>query len=194
MDIGFRFMSAFAPPIMIPLIFGLLFRRFHSRGVIAGVIAGALTGSLLVISNLILTQVYAEAIKTNAAVDFWLRSAWNSVATVANILATIAGLWFGSRKPAPDEEQARALEFFSELEKPFQSEEKNGKNWMLTFRIIPIALVTFGMILAGIATFVRVSYNDPRAFRMGLTVGLSFVALGIVLKLFLNKAERRSSE
>jgi SSS family solute:Na+ symporter len=194
MDIAFRFMSAFAPPIMIPLIFGLLFRRFNSRGVIAGVIAGAVTGSLLVLSNLLLTQVYADAMKADPAVDFWLRSAWNSAATVANILATVAGMWFGSRKPAPAEERARADEFFSDLGKPFQSEEESGRGWYIALRIIPGALTTFGLILAGIAAFVRLSYADSRAFRTGLTVALAFVAAGAALRLLLNQAERPSSE
>jgi Na+/proline symporter len=190
MDIAFRFMSAFGPPIMIPLIGGLLFRRFNSRGVVAGVAAGAVTGTLLVLTNLVLTQVLAAQMAADRTLDFWLRSAWSSIATVANVLATIAGLWLGSRKEAPADERERAGRFFEELSRPFERDEGNERTWAVAFRIIHAAIIVFGLLVALIATLARVLYHDARAFRTGLVVGASFIAADLVLQLALRRSVR----
>jgi len=190
MDIAFRFMSAFGPPIMIPLIGGLLFRRFNSRGVVAGIAAGAVTGSFLVLTNLVLTQVFAAEMAASRTLDFWLRSAWSSIATVANVAATVLGLWLGSQRKAPAEERERARLFFEDLGRPFEREEKGEKMWPVAFRIIHVAIIIFGLLVAAVAVLIRILYHDARAFRIGLIVGLSMVAADLVLQLVLRKAAR----
>jgi len=190
MDIAFRFMSAFGPPIMIPLIGGLLFRRFNSRGVVAGVTAGAVTGSLLVLTNLVLTQVLAAEMAASRTLDFWLRSAWSSIATVANVAATVLGLWLGSRREAPADERERAGRFFEDLARPFEREEKAEPTWPLAFRIIHVAIIVFGLVVAAVAVLVRFLYHDARAFRTGLIVGLSMVAADLVMQLALRRSAR----
>ncbi len=188
MDIAFRFMSAFGPPIMIPLIGGLLFRRINSRGVVAGVAAGAVTGSLLVLTNLVLTQVLASEMAASRTLDFWLRSAWSSIATVANVAATVLGLWLGSRRPAPADELERAGRFFEDLARPFEREEGAERTWPLAFRIIHVAIIIFGLVVAAVAVLVQLLYHDGRAFRTGLTVGLSMVAADLVIQLALRRS------
>jgi Na+/proline symporter len=194
MDIAFRFMSAFGPPIMIPLIGGLLSRRINSRGVVAGVTAGAVTGSLLVLTNLVLTQVFAAEMAASPALDFWLRSAWSSIATVANVAATVIGLWLGSRRPAPADERERAGRFFEDLARPFEREGKEEGTWPLAFRIIHIAIIIFGLAVAAVAVLVWFLYHDARAFRTGLIVGLSMVAADLVLQLVLKKPAQTETE
>ena len=194
MDIAFRFMSAFGPPIMIPLIGGLLFRRFNSRGVVAGVTAGAVTGSLLVLTNLALTQVLAAEMAASRTLDFWLRSAWSSIATVANVLATILGLWLGSRKAAPADERERARLFFDDLSRPFEKEEGREATWPLAFRIIHAAIIVFGLLVAAIAALSRWLYHDARAFRTGLAAGAAFIAADLLLQLALRKSRRNPDE
>lgn len=193
MDIAFRFLSAFGPPIMIPLIGGLLFRRINSRGVVAGVVAGALTGSLLVLTNLVLTQVFAAEMAANRTLDFWLRSAWSSIATVANILATVLGLWLGSRRAVPADERERAGRFFEDLARPFEREDKGETAWPPAFRIIHVAIIVFGLAVAAVAGSARVFYDDARAFRIGLVVGLSMIAADLALQLALRKAGRAAN-
>ena len=116
MDIMFRFFTAFGPPIMIPLIFGLLFQKFNPRGVIWGVIAGATVGVLLILVNFILVGIYTEQMAVDPKLEFWLRSGWNSAATVLNILATILGMSIGTiTRPTPLEEKNKVNSFFNDL-------------------------------------------------------------------------------
>jgi SSS family solute:Na+ symporter len=194
MDIAFRFMSAFGPPIMIPLIGGLLFRRINSRGVVAGVAAGAVTGSLLVLTNLVLTQVFAAEMAASPAVDFWLRSAWSSIATVANVAATVLGLWLGSRRPAPADERERAGLFFEDLARPSERDERVGTTWPLAFRIMHAGVIIFGLVVAAVAVLSGFLYHDMRAFRTGLAVGLSMAAADLVLQFALRKLDRVGTE
>ena len=125
MDIMFRLFSAFAPAIMIPLIAGLLFKKLNARGALAGMICGAITGIVLVVANLVLVQAHAAGMKLHPQLDFWLRSGWNSAATVLSVAATIVGMWLGSAsKATTEDEKRRSGEFFSDLAKPFLLEEK----------------------------------------------------------------------
>ena len=191
MDLAFRFMSAFGPPIMIPLIGGLLSRRINARGVIIGMAAGAVTGSLLVLANLVVTQVFAAEMASSRTLDFWLRSAWSSIATVANISATVLGIWLGSRRPAPADERERAALFFEDLARPFEREEKSEGTWRLAFRIIHLAVIIFGLTLSAVAVLVRFIDHDLRAFKTGLAVGLSLVAADLVLQFALRRTARQ---
>jgi MFS family permease len=183
MDIMFRIFSAFGPAIMIPLIFGLLFKKFNARGTLWGVIAGSLTGVSLVLANFFLVGFYAEEMAVNLKLDFWLRSGWNSAATVLSVAATIIGMWLGTvTRPTPEEEKARREAFFSDLKKPYLFEEKETKP-LSPFRVIGFMLVAFGLAIALIAAFILFYYKDGRAFRIDLIVAGVLILLGALMRL-----------
>ncbi|MGQ9673122.1 MAG: sodium:solute symporter family transporter [Candidatus Aminicenantales bacterium] len=183
MDIMFRIFSAFGPAIMVPLVFGLLFKRFNARGALWGVVAGSLTGVLLVVVNFFLVQIYVEEMKLNPHLDFWLRSGWNSAATVLSIGATILGMWLGTAsRPTTAGEKARRDEFFADLGRPFLFEEREKKA-LSPFRIIGFMLMTFGLAIAVISVFILLDYQDHRAFRIDLIVAGVLVLLGGLMRL-----------
>ena len=183
MDIMFRVFSAFGPAIMIPLVFGLLFKKFNARGALAGVIAGSITGVVLVLANFFLVQAYIDQMKTDPRLEFWLRSGWNSAATVLSITATVLGMWLGSAsRPTPADEVARRDEFFRDLAKPFLFDEKERKA-LSPFRIIGFMLLAFGIAIAAIALFILLHYHDARAFRIDLLVAGVLIVLGALMRL-----------
>lgn len=179
MDIMFRFFAAFGPPIMIPLILGLLLKKFNARGVIWGVIIGAATGTILIVANFILVGVYAEQMTLDPKLEFWLRSGWNSAATVLNILATLFGMWIGTiTKPTPQEEKARVDSFFDDLKKPFQLEAAEKDSSLSPFKIIGFTLAVFGIIIALISLLVLFVYHNTQAFRLDLILGSALFLIG----------------
>jgi Na+/proline symporter len=183
MDIMFRIFSAFGPAIMIPLIFGLLFRKFNARGTLWGVVAGSLTGVLLVLANFFLVQMNVEQMKVDPQLDFWLRSGWNSAATVLSVAATVLGMWLGTAsRPTPEDERVRRDQFFADLQRPFLFEEQEKKA-LSPFRIIGFMLITFGLAIAAISVFVLMYYQDARAFRIDLLVSGVLVLLGLLMRL-----------
>jgi len=179
MDIMFRFFTAFAPPIMIPLILGLLLKKFNARGVIWGIITGAVTGISLIVINFILVTVYAEKIAVDANLEFWLRSGWNSAATVLNISATIFGMWLGTKtKPTPKEESDRVNVFFEDLKKPFSLEASNEDTKFSPFKIIGLTLMIFGVFVDLVAFVILLAYKDNNAFWVNLILGLFLAFVG----------------
>jgi len=188
MDIMFRIFSAFGPAVMIPVISGLLFKKINARGALWGAIAGSLTGIILVAANLFLLQAHAARIQADPRLDFWLRSGWNSAATVLNVAATILGMWLGSvSKPASADEIGRRDAFFADLAKPFLQEEK-GRRGFLPLRIIGSMLLAFGLAVAAVAVFVGLKYHDARAFRIDLVVSAALVAMGSLMRVQKNRA------
>jgi SSS family transporter len=184
MDIMFRFFTAFGPPIMIPLILGLLFKKFNARGVIWGVIAGATTGVILVLANFIIVGMYSEEMANNTNLEFWLRSGWNSAATVLNILATVFGMWIGTAtKPTPKEEVKRVDAFFNDLKQPFELDAEAKSSTLSPFKIIGYTLAAFGFIFVLISLFILLVYNDTRAFWLDVILGLVLIILGAVMGL-----------
>jgi len=182
MDIMFRIFSAFGPAIMIPLVFGLLFKRFNARGALWGVVAGSLIGVLLVLANFFLVQMFVEEMRVNARLDFWLRSAWNSVATVLSVAATILGMWWGTRsRPTPAEEMARREAFFADLERPFLFEGQERKAFS-PFGVIGLTLIAFGLAFAAVSFLVLLYYQDGRAWRIDLTVAGVLILLGLLMR------------
>ncbi len=182
MDIMFRIFSAFGPPIMIPLIVGLLFRQFNARGVIWGVISGATVGIVLIVANFILVGKYSEQMAVDPNLEFWLRSGWNSAATVLNVLATIGGMWLGTiTRPTPREEADKVSAFFNDLKKPFQLEAAAKESTLSPFKIIGFTLALFGVIFALISLLVLFVYHNPRAFRVDLILGLTLLMLGGIM-------------
>jgi len=182
MDIMFRFFTAFGPPIMIPLVFGLLFKQFNAKGAIWGVISGATVGIILIMANFVLVGIYSEQMAVDPQLEFWLRSGYNSAATVLNIAATILGMWIGTRaKPTPPEEAKKVNLFFADLKKPFQLEEGAKESALSPFKIIGFTLALFGVIIAFIALLLLVVYHNQQAFRINLLMGLILFLIGGVM-------------
>ena len=182
MDIMFRIFSAFGPAIMIPLIAGLLSKKVNARGALWGVVAGCITGVALVLTNFFLVSANAEAMKTDHRLEFWLRSGWTSVSTVLSIVATLLGMWLGTKsRPTPEAEKKRAAEFFVDLARPFLYEEKAGKP-LSPFLVIGLMLMAFGVAVAGVALLVLISYKDARAFRIDLIVAGVLFVLGLLMR------------
>ncbi|MEN8229385.1 MAG: hypothetical protein ABFS38_14600 [Bacteroidota bacterium] len=179
MDIMFRIFAAFGPPIMIPLIFGLLFKKFNARGVIWGVISGATVGIILIVANFILVGKYSEQMAVDPNLEFWLRSGWNSIATVLNVLATILGMWVGTMtKPTPRAEEDKVNSFFNDLKKPFQLETTAKESSLSPFKIIGFTLAVFGIIFAAISLLVLFVYHNAQAFKLDMILGSALFLLG----------------
>jgi hypothetical protein len=171
---------------MLPLIAGLLARKVNARGALAGTIAGAVTGVALVVVNIFLVQAYAADMARDPRLDFWLRSGWNSAATVLNVAATILGMWLGSMsRPASAEEKARSEEFFANLAKPFLGEGKEGPAQapLAFFRIIGLMLLAYGLAIAAVAVFVLLHYRNTGAFRIDIIIAGVLMAMGGLMRL-----------
>jgi hypothetical protein len=167
---------------LIPLVFGLLFKKFNARGSLWGLVAGSTTGFVLVLANFVLVGMFAAEMKTNATLEFWLRSGWNSAATVLSIGATILGMWLGTAsKPTPPEERHRVTQFFADLSKPFLYEEP-AKKPLSPFKTIGYMLIALGTLMAAISILVLVSYKDKGAFRVDLVVALALAGLGMLMR------------
>lgn len=188
MDIMFRVFSAFGPATMIPLVFGLLFKKFNARGTLWGLIAGCASGVALVLANFYLVQVYAEAMKTDPRLEFWLRSGWNSAATVVSITATILGMVIGTKiRPTPEEERNRVEAFFADLQRPFLYEATKSET-LSPFAIIGFMLAAFGTLVAAISFLVLTIYQDTPAFRIDFAVAMVLVAMGLLMRMGGKKA------
>ena len=140
----------------------------------------------MVLANIFLVQAYATEMAADPRLEFWLRSGWNSAATVLNVAATILGMWLGSRsKPAAAEEKARSEEFFANLAKPYLLEEKEGQGrpTLAPFPIIGLMLLAYGLAVAAVAVFIGFHYHDPRAFRIDLLIAGVLMAMGALMQL-----------
>jgi solute:Na+ symporter, SSS family len=183
MDIMYRFFSAFGPPIMIPLIAGLLFRYFNSRGVIWGVICGAVTGAVLVAANVILVQKYSLLMTQDPQVDYWLRSGWNSAATMLNIAMTVLGMFLGTIfYRTPEDEKKRVSLFFEDLKRPFEIGEGGSKEKVSPFGLIGMTLFFLGLAITAVAFVILGYYRDMNAFLINLAIAAFLMALGAVMK------------
>ena len=128
--------------------------------------------------------------EVNERVDFWLRSGWNSTATVLTILATLGGMWLGSEyRETPPDEKERVEAFFGDLKKPFEYDISADKGRVSPFRIIGFTLAILGCVMAGIAVIVLVFYHDSRAFYLNLLVGVIMICLGAIMRLMGGKTE-----
>jgi hypothetical protein len=182
MDIMFRIFGAFGPATMLPLILGLLSKRFNARGTLWGLSAGSLTGIVLVILNVILVQKYAGEMAASPALDFWLRSGWNSAATVLSAAATLAGMaWGTAGRVTPADEKARVDAFFEDLRTPFLYEEK-GERIPSPFRIIGDLLLALGLCWAVISAAFILGRGETQAFGVNAVVILALLALGASMR------------
>ena len=184
LDIMIRFTSALCPPLMIPVVTGLLWKKINARGVVWGVIVGVITGTILVTVNLILTQIYGDAMKIDPRIDFWLRSGWTSVTTVINIFVTLLALWFGSiQRPTPTDEAQRSKAFFADLERPFEMAVKSGRPALSPMHTVGNAILVFGFLYAVTPIYLLLFTTDRRAFRLNLIAALAIIVSGFLLRI-----------
>lgn len=183
MDIMYRYFTAFAPPLAIPVVTGLLFKKINSRGVTWGVIGGVVVGITAQVVNLILVQKYADLMAINERVDFWLRSGWNSAASMTGITTVILGMWLGTRtKETPPDEKERVEVFFTDLKKPYELDHTKIGTFS-PFRIMGPILAILGGAMILISILVAFGYHDMLAFWLDMFVGLLLVTVGIIMRL-----------
>ncbi len=181
-DILVKIMGAFGPAIMIPYLAGLFIRKINSRGAIAGVTAGTISGVSLIIINAVLLSVYKSRLDADPLLSYWLKQGWNSAAIGVNILATVAGLWLGSGRKAPADEEARAAEFMARMAVPSVPAVETEKKRTSPFGIVGICLTIYGVVLfiaAGILFFQKAGL---RAIGINLIAAVAFFGLGYVFR------------
>lgn len=181
-DILVKIMGAFGPAIMIPYLAGLFVKKINSRGAIAGVTAGTISGVSLIIVNAVLLSVYKSRLDADPLLSYWLKQGWNSAAIGVNILATVAGLWLGSRRQAPAEEEARAAEFMARMAVPSVPAVETEKKRTSPFGIVGICLMIYGAVLflaAGILFFQKAGL---RAIGINLVAAVAFFGLGYLFR------------
>jgi len=130
-----------------------------------------------------LVQIFAEKMKVNPNLDFWLRSAWNSAATVLSVTATILGMWLGTKTSAtPEDEINRRELFFTDLQKPFLFEGQEKKAFS-PFKIIGLTIIAFALAIAAISLFILLHYRDLKAFKIDLLVVILLIIIGFLMRL-----------
>jgi hypothetical protein len=177
-----RAFAAFGPQIMVPIILGLLTRRFNARGVMFGVVAGAVVGVTMIAFNVVWVEQHKQQLADGTFAKWFLVSAWNSLTLAANVAAVLLGMWFGSsRKPAPDEERKRVETFFENLKIPYELDPAQRQG-VSPFRFIGLTLALFGLLVLGVALYIRFAMQDLRAYQLNLTVALVIIGLGVSMR------------
>lgn len=187
MDIMVRYFAAFGPPLSIPIVTGLLFKKINARGVIWGLTGGILTGVTLQAANVIVVQKYSGLMKTDPAVDYWLRSGWPSFASLATIIIVFLLMWLGTRiKETHPEEKARVESFFSDLKKPYELDTGQKCN-IFPFNIMSIILGVLGAAMIIVSFITAFCYHDITAFRLNLIVGLILGITALIMRISSSK-------
>jgi SSS family solute:Na+ symporter len=181
-DILVKIMGAFGPAIMIPYLAGLFIKKINSRGAIAGVTAGTISGVSLIVVNAILLSVYRAELDANPVLSYWLKQGWNSAAIGVNILATVLGLWLGSRRKAPADEQVRAAEFMARMAVPSVPAVETEKKRTSPFGMVGICLMIYGAILFIAAGILLAQKAGLRAVGVNLAAAVTMVTVGYVFR------------
>ena len=183
MDIMVRYFAAFGPPLSIPIVSGLLFRKFNSRGVRWGVIGGVLVGIGLQMSNVIVTEKYAQLMATNQTIDYWLRSGWTSIATIVTIFTVFLLMWVGTKtKPTPPDEKKRADEFFTNIKQPFELDTTQLPVFY-PFNIISFIVAVFGVTMIVVSLIILVVFHDMHSFLVNVIVGMVMLILAGIMRM-----------
>ncbi len=178
-DIMVKAFGALGPAIMLPLLAGLYIRKVNARGALFGIVGGMVCGSILVVANTILLGIYAEQIKTDPQLAYWLKQGFNSVSIGVNIFVTIVAMWIGSiAGKTPEEEQNRVAEFFSRMDvssdTPVAAQSQSSKQ--SPFMAVGFSLIVFGAVFIPIGLII-----GGRGMIIDLAAGLGMMALGLAL-------------
>ncbi len=191
-DIMVKIIGAFGPAIMIPYLAGLMVKKVNSRGAIAGVTSGTISGVGLIVINAVLLSVFKAQVAADPTLSYWLKQGWNSAAIGINVLATVLGLWLGSRKPAPEEERARAAEFMARMDVP-SVPARDERQRRSPFGMVGICLIIYGVILAGVFGMLAAKGAGARAL-MANGVGAAFLlAVGALMKVRSDRHRKRQA-
>ena len=184
-DIMMKAYTAFAPAIMTPLLGGILIRRLNSRGTLIGLLAGFVSGFGLLIVNMILVGVYREQFVENPRIQYWLNQGWTMSSIIINFAVTITGLWIGSLRKSPEEEQARVDRFFKQLETPYESEGKVSSH--SPFPVIGITVVIMGAGMTAVSFIVRHMYTQEGWFSLNMLAAALLLITGTGIWFFSRK-------
>ncbi len=128
--------------------------------------------------------------KADPRLEFWLRSGWNSAATVVSVTATILGMVIGTAsRPTPEGEKQRVAAFFADLKTPFLFEGAKS-DALSPFGVIGFMLAAFGALVAAVSLLVLTLYKDAPAFRIDFAVALALVAMGLLMRMGKKKTRR----
>jgi solute:Na+ symporter, SSS family len=178
-DIMVKAFGAFGPAIMLPLLAGLYLKRVNSRGALFGIVGGMISGVALVVINTILLGMYADQIKIDEQLSYWLKQGFNSVSIGINILVTISAMWIGSiTGKTPDEERARVESFFSRMDIPsdLAAAECAKSPKQSPFMAVGISLIIFGFVFLPIGFII-----GGRGMAIDVAAGVCMMVLGLAL-------------
>lgn len=174
-DIMVKILGAFAPAVMISYLAGLVVKKVNARGAITGVITGTISGVTLVVLNGILLSVYRADVAANPALSYWLKQGWNSASIGINIIATIIGLWLGSRlSKTPEVERTNAEAFFKRMSVVSEPKVDTGRKVESPFSLVGLSLLIYGGIFFILIAVMAVKGNTARIGVNLLAAALTF--------------------
>jgi SSS family solute:Na+ symporter len=192
-DILVKILGSFGPAIMLPYLAGLVLKKVNARGAITGVIAGTISGVSLIILNGILLSVYRADLATNTTLSYWLKQGYNTTSIAINILATILGLWIGSRlSKTPEEERRHAEEFIKRMAVVSEPKVEAGRKVESPFSLVGLSLLVYAVIFFAVIIVMAIKGKSEQ-----LAVNLSAASLtllsGLLFRWFSRREKKRAS-
>jgi SSS family solute:Na+ symporter len=192
-DILVKILGSFGPAIMLPYLAGLVLKKVNARGAITGVIAGTISGVSLIILNGVLLSVYRADLGTNATLSYWLKQGYNTASIAINILATILGLWIGSRlSKTPEDERRHAEEFIQRMAVVSEPKVETGRKVESPFSLVGLSLLVYAVIFFAVIIVMAIKGNSGQ-----LAVNLSAASLtllsGLLFRWFSRREKKRAS-
>ena len=182
-DIMVKIYGASGPAMMLPLLAGLLSRKVNSRGALAGVAAGMFSGVTLVVLDGLLLGIYKDRVAVDPLLSYWLKQGWISASTGVNVLATILGMFAGTRLfKTPEDEKRRAGEFMARMSVPGETPGESDKARRSPFGIVGLGLMIYGAIIAAVGAVIGWQGQAKQAFLLNLAVGAAMFLAGTLLK------------
>jgi SSS family solute:Na+ symporter len=192
-DILVKILGSFGPAIMLPYLAGLVLKKVNARGAITGVIAGTISGVSLIILNGVLLSVYRADLATNATLSYWLKQGYNTASIAINILATILGLWIGSRlSKTPEDERRHAEEFIQRMAVVSEPKVETGRKVESPFSLVGLSLLVYAVIFFAVIIVMAIKGKSGQ-----LAVNLSAASLtllsGLLFRWFSRREKKRAS-
>jgi SSS family solute:Na+ symporter len=192
-DILVKILGSFGPAIMLPYLAGLVLKKVNARGAITGVIAGTISGVSLIILNGVLLSVYRADLGTNATLSYWLKQGYNTASIAINILATILGLWIGSRlSKTPEDERRHAEEFIQRMAVVSEPKVETGRKVESPFSLVGLSLLVYAVIFFAVIIVMAIKGKSGQ-----LAVNLSAASLtllsGLLFRWFSRREKKRAS-
>ncbi len=162
-DIMVKILGSFAPAVMISYLAGLVIKKVNARGAVTGVITGTFSGVALIVLNGVLLSIYKDQVATNATLSYWLKQGYNSASIAINCLATILGLWIGSRlSKTPEEERVNAEAFFKRMSVASEPKVEAAHKVESPFSLVGLSLLIYGAIFLAVIAAMAIKGNSER--------------------------------